>query len=290
MDVKSLYTMVAIADYGSFAEAGKAIGLSISGVSLQVRALEEETGVSLFDRSTRPPTLTERGHDFVQKAREVIVHWEKLSKSLKRDAARGVLRVGAIHTTVSGLVPRALRQLQIKRPELHIQLVTALSHELEDLLRRGSLDCAVVTEPEALSSDFSFHKVSDEPLVVIAHVSVKGTKDRELLESNPYVRFNRLARLARFIDANLSRLGISVKSQMEVDTLDGVIALVANSLGVSIVPVRKSYHPFPPEIRSVPFGKPNIVRRLGVVQLSNSHRAHLVDLFVEELSKMINID
>lgn len=282
MDVKSLYTLIAIADYGSFADAGKAIGLSTPTVSLQVSSLEKEIGVLLFDRSTRPPALTEPGLAFVERARQVIVHWEALSERLRRDPARGILRIGAVHTTVSGLIPPALRRLQARCPDLHIRLSTALSHQLHEQLRRGSLDCAVLTEPEVCGDEFYFQRFAEEPLAVIAHHSVPGECAEQILGSNPYVRFSPMARVARIIDAGLAGRGIAIRSQMEVDTLEGVIALVANALGVSIVPVRNSAQPFPPQVRALPFGE--LVRRLGVLQRTDNPRQHLVKLLLQELA------
>ena len=57
MDIKNLYTLIAIADRGSFAEAANALGVSLSAVSMQMRALEDSLGTMLFDRSRRPPVL-----------------------------------------------------------------------------------------------------------------------------------------------------------------------------------------------------------------------------------------
>ena len=61
MSLRALRTLQAIARHGSFAAAGKAVGLTQSAVSLQVKALEEEFGAPLFDRSRRLPVLTEAG-------------------------------------------------------------------------------------------------------------------------------------------------------------------------------------------------------------------------------------
>ena len=76
MDIRTLYTLIAIADCGSFAEAGNRIGLSLSAVSMQVRALEEELEIAIFDRSRRPPVLTDAGLALVHRARDLIAHWE----------------------------------------------------------------------------------------------------------------------------------------------------------------------------------------------------------------------
>ena len=85
MDIKDLYTLIAIADRGSFAEAGTSLGLSLSAVSTQMRSLEESLSTKLFDRSRRPPVLTEAGLDFTNRARELIVHWESMSEALRKD-------------------------------------------------------------------------------------------------------------------------------------------------------------------------------------------------------------
>ncbi len=284
MDVKSLYTLIAIADHGSFGDAGRAVGLSTSGVSLQVRALEDELGVTLFDRSTRPPPLTDQGRDFVRRARDVIAAWETLSESLKRDAARGVLRVGAVHTTVSSMVPPALARLQTRCPDLHIHLMTGLSHELEEALKRGTLDAAVVSRPGSIDPVLRYRAFTEEPLVVIAHDSLEGACDRELLERHPYVRFNRFARVARLVEAEFAHRQIAITSRMEVDTLEGVVRLVSSHLGVSVVPMPRVGFNFPADVRAVPFGSPNITRELGLIEPAMNARAHFCSLLFDELA------
>ncbi len=283
MDVKSLYTLIAAADCGSFAEAGAQLGISLSAVSLQLRALEQETGLTLFDRRTRPPQLTEEGRGFVARAREVVVHWEALSDNLSRDPARGTLRIGAVHTAVAATLPAALRQLQQSRPELSVRLATGLSHDLEEQLKRRIIDCAVVTEGESNTSDLTSHRIASEPLVLIAHRAVRGRDIAKILRSEPYVRFSRQARVARLIEGELQRRKIAVASRMEIDTLDAVVSLVNSRLGVSIVPLNAGGAAFPDAVRVLPLGSPPVLRHLAVSQRSDSTKAHLVSLLVEEL-------
>ena len=284
MDVKSLYTFIAIADHGSFAKAAASIGLSVSGVSTQMRSLEADVGQVLFDRSRRPPVLTPEGHAFAGRAREVLREWEKLSASLQRDAgSSGVLKVGAVHTAVSGLLPGGLLRLRHAVPELSIRLTTGLSHDLEAALRGGRIDVAVVTEPENVPADWRFRAFCEERLVLIAHEGARGATQREILESNPYVRFSRMARVAGQVDQKLQELGIHVTSDMEVDSLEGVISLVATGLGVSVVPERIGPVPFPPTITATPLGAPVAMRRMGLLNLADNPRAHFTDHLFEAL-------
>lgn len=283
MDVKLLYTVIAAADCGSFAEAGVALGISISSVSLHIKTLEEETELTFFDRKSRPPVLTEAGRDFVQRARDVVAHWESLSDSLTKDPARGVLKIGAVHTTVAGVVPAALLRLRQERPELNVQLTTDLSHGLEDKLHRHLLDCAIVTRPERIDAELAYEAIAKEPLMVIAHRSVAGQDVRRILQGQPYVRFNRRARVAKLIEVELAKRRIAVSSHMEIETLDAVISLVRNALGVSIVPVRTGDPAFAEDIKAVPLGSPPCSRELGVLWRRDSPKGHLVSFLVQAL-------
>ncbi len=280
MDVKTLYTLLAVADRGSFGQAANALNLSVAAVSMQMSALEDELGLSIFDRSRRPPVITEEGLQLTHRARELIAHWESMSEALRRSSGRGLLKVGSIHTCVSGILPRALKYLQREKYPIDIQLTTGLTHELERAIERRQLDAAIVTEPEFVGGEVEFRSIMEEPFVVIAHRSTKIESDKKLLQSTPYVRFNRAARVGRLIDEEIARRRITVRSVMEIDNLEGVIAMVANGLGTSIVPMRFVNNDIPAAIRSVPFGSPPMRRTIGLLSLRDTPRAHLLhDLF-----------
>ncbi|HMB48986.1 MAG TPA: LysR family transcriptional regulator [Afifellaceae bacterium] len=284
MDVKRLYSIIAVADHGSFNAAARALGMSLSAISVQMRMLEEDMEMVLFDRSRRPPPLTEEGREFVGRARELIADWERLSASLKRSPNGGLLKIGAVHTTVSGLLPAALLQLRQAMPDLSIRLTTGLSHDLEAALRGGRIDVAVTTQPDNMPSDLEFTPFCDEPLVVIAGHAAAGKGFREVLQSNAYVRFNRQARVGALIDEALAANRIKVTSAMEVDTLEGVISLVGAGLGVSVVPARSGIA-FPDTIAVLPFGRPKTVRRLGVLAQRRNARQHFFSPFLEALKQ-----
>ncbi len=286
MDVKTLYTLIAIADRGSFAEAGNAIGLSLSAVSLQMRSLEEELGIQIFDRSRRPPVLTDSGLVLVARARELIAHWESMSAALKRDASVGLLKLGAVHTSVAGVLPLALKRLRQQGQGIDIHLTTGLTHDLEKAVYHRQIDVAVVTEPESPRSELEFFPFADEPCVVITHRDTEGDTDQQVLESTPYVRFIRAARVGNLVQQEILRRQIAVRSVMEIDTLEGVIAMVANGLGSSVVPSRGVRHEFPSSIRTLPFGSPPLTRRLGLLVPRDNPRLHLSQLLLEALREV----
>lgn len=283
MDIKDLYTLIAIADRGSFAEAGTALGLSLSAVSTQMRSLEENLSTKLFDRSRRPPVLTDAGLDFTNRARELIVHWESMNEALRKDAAGGLLKLGAVHTSVSGVLPIALKHMHSAGENFDIQLTTGLTHDLEKAVLHCKLDAAILTRPEIVPEALAFEPFVEEKLVVISHHTAAPGTDQEILENTPYVRFNRSARVGYQIQQEITRRKIALRSLMEIDTLEGVVAMVANGLGSSVVPARSVDNEFPATIRATPFGKPQLTRCVGVLMHRSSPREHLARRLLEAL-------
>ena len=284
MDVKSLYTFIAVVDHGSFALAAEALDLSASAISVQMRGLEADVDMRLFDRSRRPPVLTQEGRDFAIRAREVIAIWEDLSDSLRRDSNAGKLRIGAVHTAVSTLLPPALSYLRDTQPSLEIRLSTGLAHELEASLRAGKIDVALTTGAAEIAAGFAFRTIAEQPLVVLAHAGAPGADFRDILRRNPYVRFSRNARVGAMVERAFEAEGIIVQSAMEVDTQDGVLALVAAGLGVSVVPDNPGFRA--QGFRVEPLGNPAPVRRLGLMFDPGSPRRRFCDILEGELRRI----
>ena len=284
MDIKGIQTLVAIADHRSFQAAADALGMSISNVSLQVRGLEIDLDARLFDRSSRPPQLTRTGNDFVQRCREVLVHWNNLESSVSADPGQGALKIGAVHTAVSGGVSTALGSLRRKKPGLFFQLRTDLTPNLIHDLKKQNIDCAIITKPDQINPEMQFIEIAREELGVIANREADGDNYRDVLERNPYIRFNKQATLAQSIDRELKKRSINVSANMEVTTLDAVASLVKNNLGVSIVPIGKNAPPLPRQIKTLPFTSNRFHRTLGLITRADCPRMHLVGLLKKELS------
>ena len=198
-------------------------------------------------------------------------------------SAAGLLKLGSVHTCASGVLPLALRHLQRQGHGLEVHVTTGLTHDLERAVYHRQLDVAIVTEPDLPRPDLDFMPFVEEDLVVIAHRSAKGASDQEVLEQTPYVRFNRSARVGHLVQEEMVRRQITVRSTMEIDNLEGVIAMVANGLGASVVPARGVRNEFPATIRVIPFGSPTVTRRLGILVPRENPRAHLSRLLLQAL-------
>jgi len=235
MEIRQLKTLVSILDFGGFAAAGEMLGLTQSAVSLQIKALEQEFGEDLFDRSKRPPKPTARAINLARKSREILRMCNDLSAT-SDDNASGFLHLGAVPSVQRMLLPKALTELRETNPDLFISVHTGLSGELTRSVYRGILDAAIVSEPQELAMGMSWYPFASESLVVLSHKKSKGENAQEILEQNPYVQFKRSSRAGELIDTELNQLGIYPKPVLETDNLDSVWQMVSCGMGVSVMP------------------------------------------------------
>lgn len=284
MNLRQLRTLVAIGEHGSFAAAGRVIGLSPSALSLQVKSLEEELGEELFDRNLRPPVPTRAGRRLIERAEVILQQIDELSGAGDEDRITGRLTVGAVPTTLSGIVPRALGELRERHPDLAITVVNGSSSVLADQTFKRELDVAVITQPPQRLAGLVWRQVAEEPFLVIAPADAAGTTDRELLTRNPFIWFNRQTWAGQQIERHLNQKNMAVDARMEIDSLDAIRSMVSAGLGVSIIPDCIGADPLPANVRVVPFGQPPSYRTIGLVHRQQDADELLVGTFYDALT------
>jgi DNA-binding transcriptional LysR family regulator len=284
MSIQNLRTLLAIAERGSFAAAAREVHLTESAVSMQVKALEEELGLVLFDRSKRPPVLTEAGRALLPEARELVHGYERLSR--RNDDVQpvaGHLRLGAVPSVLTGLLPGALAALQRKHPGLHVEIAMALSAELVQRVARKRLDAAVVSELSRAPAGCVWSPFAREPLVLIAPPDAPDRPAGELLARYPFIRYTRQAWVGRLIHATMKRRRLKVAEAMTLDTLEAVTAMVSQGLGVSIVPDRGQSIGFAFPVRTIALPGRTVYRVVGPLRPHGHAKASLTNILLGEL-------
>lgn len=286
MELRQLKTLVAIADFGTFAAAADAIGLTQSAVSLQIKGLEDEIGAEIFDRRHRPPLLNDKGRALVEQARKVLELCEDIARRGDDIPLEGVLAFGSVPTTVASILPPALAMMRERHPKLHIRVTSGLSAELAAATRAGELDAAIVSEPSLLADGLVSRRITREPLLVIAPPDVAGETDKELLEAGSFIQFSRHAWAGKLIDRYLQDRGIQVRRGMEIDSLDAITRMVSFGLGVSVVPLPRTATRMLDNLKWLPFGDPPLHRSLVMIERQASPQAQLVEALTDVLRQV----
>ena len=287
MSIRRFKTLIAIAESGTFAEAARAMHLTPAAVSQQMKALESELDVALFDRSRRPPELNPAAHALVPRARELVRIYESIKSSVAGEIDNiDNLTIGTVPTSISSLMPLALKRLQAAQENLHVRIYPGLSDDLFAQVDRGFLDAAVLTEPRRIQPHLQWRPFTREPLVLLVSKDTVSDDPREILATQPYIRFARKAWVGERIDQWLSERGIQVREKMELDTLEATAAMVRNNLGVSIVPLNRLAMPDRRYFKVIDLGDDTLYRTLGVLCRRDTAKHALVELLWQELARI----
>jgi len=286
MQLKQLKTLIAIADTGSFHAAAEVVCITQSAVSMQMKNLEEQLQIELFERSVRPPRLSNSAQLILEQARKIVELSDNLlGTSPVAGQFAGFIRIGSI-PGVSFMLPDTLCLLRDKYRDLQLRVFSNYTDELITQVLTGKLDAAVVTQPSELDAHLTSRQILVEPMVVLAPKDMTGTSDEVLLKTQPLISFNRKAEVSRRIEEALLQRRIKVDPIMEMDTLETFQMMIQRGLGIGILPVSSVRKHLRDELYIVPFGTPPLTRKITLIQRSDHRRVSLLDAFY---STMVNV-
>ena len=284
MNIQQFRTLVTIADHRSFAVAAEHLFLTPAAVSQQMRLLEDDLQVALFDRTTRPPRLNAHGVFVAEQARDVLRGFDTLVDAAKApDEIAGRLALGCINGISSDLVPQALANLRKRYPGLQIRLEERQSGQLIQQVRRRELDAAIVTEPLIPEPELDTMPILTDDLFVLAPPDSTVESWDAALTELPFLRFNRISGLGKLIDATIRAAGLVVTEAMELDSSEAMLSMVQAGLGAGVIPAG---HLKGADVRSFPFGDPPVSRRVVLVERLNHQQSDLSHILYLELMRL----
>ncbi len=291
MSITLFRTLVAVARTGSFRGAAAAVSVTDAAVGQQMRRLEDQLGVALFDRSEKTPRLNQLGKALVPKAQAVVAAYDTILDDLTGDPRMiGELTLGAVPSTIRGLIPQTAKRLVGLYPDLHIRVVPGLSPDLLEQVEQGVLDAAVLSAPARVTERLNWMPFFEEELVLLTAPSVTETDPRRILATQPYIRHTRKAAVGELADAWLFAQGITVQDAMEMGSLENVVSMVAHDLGVSVVPNMCVPDASFAGLRKLTLGPDAPSRVLGILTRADCSKLQLVRRFLEQVSAVATGD
>jgi DNA-binding transcriptional LysR family regulator len=267
--IRELKTLIAVAQEGTFSAAGEKIGLTQAAVSAQIQRLEAELGFELFDRSARAARLNPRGHQVLEQAQELIRSYSNLGSRKTGPVAPTLVSLGAIASVQRSSLPDVLAKFHKQVDASRTRVVPGLSIQLLDLVDAGKIDMAIVIRPPfSLQRDLRWTTLAEEPFRLLVPRQLRGSDWAELLSSQPFVRYDRASFGGRQVDRFLRAAHIEVREVCEVDELEAIVGVVANGVGIALVPQTASFRRWPHGVRSIDLGERTFHRDIGLV-----HRA-----------------
>ena len=292
--IRELKTFLTIARCGSFAAAGNKIGLTQSAVSAQIKNLEDALGLRLFDRTGRSANLNAAGLRALPLAEQIIETFALMGQPESVADYRGELRIGAIGTVQTGLLPPVLLRLLREASGVEPKLVPGVSLNLLSQIDAGEIDLAVMIRPPfALPKELHAELIQKEPFVLITPLNIEGDDPFKLLVEHPFVRYDRSSFGGRQVSQFLRKHHLDVRPGLELDELDAIVKMVESGLGVALVPKAGLWLERTPTVRIISLGSATFYRELMLISRHSAQRLPLHQLFRrclwEELEKRSSV-
>lgn len=282
MDTRYVQSFVTVIECGSMAEAARRLNLTPAAIAARVRALEDELGVTLIKRAGRSVKATEAGVKVMDRARQVLREVRDLHAAATDDAPLGEFRLGASTSALIGLMPPVLLRVYATHPKLAVFVEPGTSRDLYHRTIAGDLDATIIVQPQfAVPKGYEWRLLAEEPLVVLAPRHLAHADPHEIMGTQPFIRYDRSVWGGRMADRYLRQHGIVPHERLEIDGLMAISAMVAQGLGVSLVPDWA-----PAWLDSLPLIKlslpqPRPVRRMGLLWSARAPHAKLAHMFYE---------
>lgn len=235
--LRGLRVLVALAEAGTLGGAAGRLGLSLSGVSQHVSALERAVGARLFDRRARPVTLTPAGQALCGHARRILSAVSEAEADLAALSLASLprLTLAIIDDLDASLTPVLVGALQARFPRSFVQAVSGRSDQVIDRLvaRTADLGVTALDPPEA---GFRALPILRERLVlVVARGVLDGVADvRAALGELPFVPYAPDIPLGRKVARHLARVRMAVDSRLAFEATRSVLAMVVQARGWTV--------------------------------------------------------
>lgn len=241
MDFKNLNTLIQVVELGSFTRAGEKLGYSQPTISFQIRQLEEELGVQLFDRINHSISLTSQGKEVLAFAYEICQRVNDMEEQLKNNQqVHGTVRIGMADSMCSWLLDGQFATLRQQFPGIFLQITTASTEGILQLLDQNEVDLAYTLDRHVYSRDYiiageekidtHFVTASGDPLADSGAISMSK------LVSLPCILTEHGMSYRSLLEQYLARHSLQIDPILEIGNTDLICRLVEKGIGIAFLP------------------------------------------------------
>lgn len=238
---KNMKAFIEVAQSATFAEAAEKLYLSQPALSTSIKNMEEQLGGKLFIRSTRKVELSPEGRIFLPNAKRVLADFDGAIDDVKAlfSAQTGSIVISAMPAFAEGRLARIIHGFNKKHANISIRILDVVMEQAIENVRAGRAELGFVFAPQNTQGLHFTPLFSDEFCLVVPsdHVLAKQAScTLSEMSKFPIIAMNRESSLRRWLDAALADANCEVNIVSEATQLGTIGQIVAQGLGVAIVP------------------------------------------------------
>jgi LysR family carnitine catabolism transcriptional activator len=283
-ELRHVRAFLKVAELESFTRAAAQLHVSQSALTVQVKQLEEELGVLLFDRNKRGVAITAAGRDLLGALERLVLDAEAIVGYARDISAvrTGNIAVAALPTIAADLLPRAMHTFLETNPEVRITVHDVVADRVRELVTKAAVDFGLGTASRQ-DKDLQAHPLYQDHLAAFVPASHSLTKRDELtlreLEDCHLILPNRESSVRRIVENAFARAHITAAVRYETNYMPTALALVRKALGVAILP-ESALDGKAEDIVRLPIRKPAMGRQISLLQRADRSLSPAAEKFV----------
>lgn len=288
MELRQLEYFMAVSKELHFSRAAEKLNIAQPTLSQQIKILEDEMGIPLFDRIGKKTALTEAGKILLHHSRRVFYELEQAQAALRdlNGLQTGKLTIGSLLTCVSYLLPSAISEFKQLYPNVDLSVFGLRTGDIKKGLLENELDLGISflpAEDEELASiplfieELSLAVPVDHPFADTEAVEMKSLADVPtiLLPENYFLR--------QLIDSYCAKLGLTLEPTLEMTTLESLTQMVSEGIGITILPAPYLDFLKSPQIVNVRLINPTMERKIGFIYRKDKFMCTTTRTFIDQV-------
>jgi len=295
MTITQLKYILALAEYKNFSVASEKLSVTQPTITVQLKRLEEELGVVLFDRNKRNVRISEVGKLFLEQAKKIVYEAEKIYDvvNVEKDYIGGEFKLGIIPTITTTLLPLFLERFIKKYPDLNLIIEENSCEEIVHKLKNRKLDAGIISTPledTKIKENVLYH----EPFV--AYVHENSVLYREKTISAEQINTNELLFLQeRHCLTNTVRNFCKNKNdqnrlyfELKTDNIETLVRLVDMGLGITLLPYLHTLNISNENKNKLKFfDNPEPAREISIVHTKEELKTHITEVIQNTILEVI---
>ena len=293
MTITQLKYTLAVAEYGNFTTASEKCFVTQPTLSMQVQKLEEELGVTIFNRSTKPLQVTEVGEKVLIQAKKIVEESSRMNDVISEEKGiiGGTLKVGIIPTVTSTLLPLFLNIFIKKHKNVDLKIEEYNTDTISKKLEDNTIDCAIAATP-LNNSKIIERPLYYEPFVayVPEHHFLSGNKSLEIDDlSNSDLLILEDGHCFRDQVLNLCSLDdLNKQYELKSGSFETLINLSNNGPWMTIIPYLHSNNLSSKNIENIiPFENPAPAREISMIYSKSQLKLPVINALMDTIASVI---
>ena len=242
MEFREISTFLQVAQYQSFSKAARHLGYSQAAVTIQIKQLEQELGVHLFDRIGKQISLTHQGQVFYQYAVSIRNDLEQAKNAVSDPSTlSGKLCLGTIESICASIFPDLLAEYHRLHPEVTVSIVTDSPGVLLDRMNENTIDIVYLLDRRIYDNRWCKTLEEPEENIFVASPDHELALAKRELELDEVLRFpffltEKDASYRHMLEQYLASINRSVKPFLEIGSTEFIIHMLLKNTGISFLP------------------------------------------------------